>query len=126
MSNTHVDEMEMMVMGARDQLLAALGSGWRVSRAGSGWKARNGMLSVTLKFHPEDERGAWRCRLRDSFPRRTVMERFGASPDAAVAEIAAHTNQVRGLIDGWLGGLTPNASKSWVGYRLWSAVKPNP
>ena len=60
---------------AKDQaeawLRAHLGPRWRIARTRRQVKARLGLLSVSLRYSDDREDG-WRCRLRDSIPRRTL------------------------------------------------------
>lgn len=125
--NTHkvtADEIKPDFARAEDILRQALGPGWTVKRTGNGVRARSGLLSVTLKHHPELPDGPWRSRLRDSFPRRTIVERHGETIEAALHDVAARARSSRAMIEGKFG-LVDNSSKSWIAYRLWSAVRPD-
>jgi hypothetical protein len=105
-------------------LADALGPGWTLKRTAHGCRARAGLLSVSLKFHADAEEGPWRSRLRDSFPRRTIVERHGLSAEEAVHDVAKRARSSKAMIDGQFG-LVTNTSKSWIAYRLWSAVRPD-
>lgn len=112
---------------AKDQaeawLRAHLGPRWRIARTRRQVKARLGLLSVSLRYSDDREDG-WRCRLRDSIPRRTLKVQRGASLEDAANEVVSRARAVAALLDG-RDGLAPNESKSWLAYRMWSAVKPN-
>ena len=108
---------------AADTLQNALGSGWNLKLTSNGCRARSGLLSVSLKYHEGAEGGPWRSRLRDSFPRRTLVERHGHTIDDAIRDVAAQARSSKAMIDGQFG-LVTNTSKSWIAYRLWSAVRP--
>lgn len=98
-----------------------LGSEWSIRPTKRGCRARFRLLSVSLKYHPEEE-GAWRCRLRDSFPRRTLIERRSDDLNAATEDVVARAIHARAMIRGELG-LAQTPAKSWLAYRLWSAVR---
>ncbi len=97
--------------------------GWRVSRSRRGVKARRGMLRICLRYKGSHGETPWRARLSESFPRMTVFERYAESPQLSLEPVLARTADVCALING-SAGLVQNESKSWVGYRLWHAVRP--
>lgn len=115
--------VEVRQAEAVNALAEALGEGWTVTRTGRGCRARYGLLTVTLKHHPEENEGAaWRCRLRDSFPRRTLKECWADDPLVAMRDVVAEAVQVRAMINGDLS-LAQNRASSWLAYRVWTAVR---
>jgi hypothetical protein len=103
---------------------AALGEdGWRYTATRRGFRARRGMVTVSLKYRPEEGAAAWRARFNDGFPRFTVLEHRAASVDEALAPVVAKARAATSFFDGRLG-LLSNPSKSWLGYRMWEAVRP--
>lgn len=100
-----------------------LGSSWAVKAKGHGGRATVGLLSVSLKHHPDDPRGAWRCRLRDSFPRHTIMERYADSMEEAASDVVDRAINAQALINGKFQ-LAHSPANTWLAYRLWSAVRP--
>ncbi len=97
-------------------LQSTLGAdGWRVVRTRKGVKARSRWFSVGIKF--DAKTGMWRARLRDGVPRMT------ATPTEALAPVAKYALDCARFCDGRLG-LFNNPSKSYLGHRLWQAVRP--
>lgn len=105
-------------------LTATLGPGWTVRETARGATARFRLLSVSLKHHPGEDGGAWRCRLRDSFPRRTLIERRADDLQDATEDVLARAQHASAMISGHLG-LAQTPANSWLAYRLWSAVRPS-
>ncbi|GAB5545687.1 MAG: hypothetical protein SangKO_054470 [Sandaracinaceae bacterium] len=107
------------------QLRATLGQeGWTVYRSRNGVKARWRWLSVGLKHKPtRDGAPPWRARLRDGFPRYLVTETRADEPLAALGPVIEEARDVARFCDGRLG-LVANPSKSWLGHRVWQAVRP--
>lgn len=115
------------VGGSMDEAVAYLQAtlgpdGWRVFRTRTGVKARWRWLSLTLKYDAKKDR-PWRARLRDGFPRMTVNEARGTTLLEAVAPVAQYARDCARFCDGRLG-LIGNPSKSYLGHRLWQAVRP--
>ena len=115
---SHEEASELATALLREKL----GSDWSIRQTGRGCRARFRLLSVSLKYHPEEGEGAWRCRLRDSFPRRTLIERRSDDLAAATNDVIERAIHARAMIGGDFGrAQTP--AKSWLAYRLWSAVR---
>ncbi|TVQ96350.1 MAG: hypothetical protein EA398_16045 [Deltaproteobacteria bacterium] len=107
---------------ATELLRNALGDDWTITQTNRGARARFRLLTVSLKYHPENDDGAWRCRLRDSFPRRTLIERRADGLREATDDVVARALHARAMIGGDLG-LAQTPAKSWLAYRVWSAVR---
>ena len=98
--------------------------GWQIRVCRHGVRARWSWLSVSLKVKPTKAgRPAWRARLRDGFPRTTVSEHWADDPMEVLDDVIAHARKVRRFSDGRLC-LLSNPSKTWLGHRLWQAVRP--
>jgi hypothetical protein len=106
------------------RLRETLGSdGWDVSRSRGGLRAQRGPLSVALQRdedgHPA---GPWQARMGDA-PHAVLREHRGEDALEALDPVIAHARNVAGFCDGRTG-LAPNPSKSWLGHRIWQAVRP--
>lgn len=109
---------------ALGRLRETLGSeGWDVSRTHRGVKAQRGPLSVALKLHEDGHpAGPWQARMGDE-PHAVVREHRGADALEALDPVIAHARKVAGFAEGRTG-LVANPSKSWLGHRIWQAVRP--
>jgi len=123
MNDVTKDNQEATLAAAHKRLESHLGRGWKVYRTRKGHvKARYALLSITLKYK-EGSSKPWRCRMRDSIPRTTLIERRGETCADALDDVANHAVRIMSLIRN-TDGLVRNESKSWIAYRLWSAVRP--
>lgn len=97
---------------------------WWVGQSRNGARAQWRWLSVTIKHkgkkNPEQP---WRVRLRDGFPRSTVVEHWVKDPIEGLEKVVNHARQVRQFVEGE-SCLVRNPSKSWLAHRMWEAVRP--
>lgn len=120
---SRTEDLSTLAAEATALLQRNLGDEWTIQQTARGCRARFRLLSVSLKYHPEDGTGAWRCRLRDSFPRRTLIERRADELAEATDDVIARARHARAMIKGDLG-LAQTPAKGWLAYRVWSAVRP--
>lgn len=116
-------ELDAQLDKAFVYLVEQLGpEGWSVRRTAKGVKARWRWFSVGVKFK-EGTPQPWRARMRDGMPRMTVSEHFDANAVSALTPVVAYAREVESFCQGV--GLFANPSKSYLGHRLWQAVRPN-
>lgn len=98
-------------------------AGWTVSTTRKGVNASWRWLRVDLRFRPKsDPAQPWRSRVKDGFPRLTVFEHRSADPMDALTRSVDYALAVEEFCVG--RGLFSNPSKSYLGHRLWQAIRP--
>ncbi len=120
----NIQEKEKTVDLVMERLRTTLGrDGWDIARTTNGVHAQHGSVVVTVKEREQkNPRAPWRVRLTDGMVHKVAEERAAADVLALLDPMIHQARQVCSLIDGPTP-LLHNPSKSYLGHRLWEAVR---